>query len=150
MKQSLLIASLLIATSAHAGNHQQPNQGANALAGASASASSASSSSIKATLSNSSIVNANASNGGVEFNDKLQIPNAPGLSSGSSNTTAPHRIYKQRQVSTILGGWTNIDMELDLVSFIGSKPDDDSQLAACIQSSDFREFRRLKGVACPN
>jgi len=149
MKRTILTAALLISFNAMAG-HPQQNQGANALAGAYSSASSSSSSSIKATLSNSSIVNANASNGGVEFNDKLQIPNAPGLSSGSSNTTAPHRIYKQRQVSTVLGGWTNIDMELDLVSFIGSKPDEDSQLAACIQSSDFREFRRLKGAACPN
>ena len=149
MKQSILVMAMLVSFNAMAGQHN--NQGATALAGASA----LSSSSIKASLSSSSLSNSSAlggsaNNGGVEFNDRLQIPNAPGLSSGSSNTTAPHRIYKQRQVSTILGGWTNIDMDLDLVSFIGSKPDDDAQLAACIQSADFREYRRLKGNVCPN
>lgn len=92
--------------------------------------------------------NANA-NGSVEFNDRLQIPNSPGLSSGSSNTTAPHRIYKQRQVSFVLGGYTNIDMVLDLPSFIGSNPSEDVQLGACIQDEGFRKWRELKGNPCP-
>lgn len=98
----------------------------------------------------SSNSSASASNGGVEFNDKLQIPNSPGLSSGSSNTTSPHRIYKQRQVSFFLGGFTNIDMVIDLPSFIQSNPSDDVQLGACVQDAGFREYRKLKGNPCPN
>jgi hypothetical protein len=97
----------------------------------------------------SSNSSASASNG-LNVEDRLQIPNSPGLSSGSSNTTSPHRIYKQRQVSFFLGGFTNIDMVLDLPSFIQSNPSDDVQLGACVQDAGFREYRKLKGLPCPN
>lgn len=88
-------------------------------------------------------------NNDIEFKNRVQIPHAPGLSSGSSNSSGQHRIYKQRQGSFILGGWTNIDMVLDLPAFIGSNPSADEQLAACVQDAGFREYRRLKGDPCP-
>jgi len=135
IKTKLVVGSLLMfAFKVFATDYNQVNLGASALAGASA-------------ISKGG--NATA-NGNVEFNDRLQIPNSPGLSSGSSNTTAPHRIYKQRQVSSFLGGYTNIDMVLDLPSFIGSNPSDDVQLGACIQDEGFRKWRELKGNPCPN
>ena len=136
-----LLSALLLLISMNAYATDKPPQ-------AQATAAAFANSTSKSTSESAS--NSNANNGGVEFNDRLQLPHAPGLSSGSSNTTSPHRIYKQRQVSFLLGGYTSIDMALDIVSFVGSKPDEDTQLAACIQSEDFRTWRKLKNSPCPN
>lgn len=93
----------------------------------------------------------NAVSGGnsVEFNDRLQIPNAPALSSGSSNSNGINRIYRQRQVSFILGGYTNVDMVLDLPAFVGANPPLEVQIAACVQDAGYREFRRIMKDPCP-
>ena len=94
--------------------------------------------------------------GGFNFQDRLQIPNAPALSSGSSNTTAGDYKFKQRQFSTILGGVTNVDMELDIIGFLkyyGSLNDEETKktfnLAACIESEKWRKLRQQQGLDCP-
>jgi len=85
----------------------------------------------------------------IDIDNKRQLPFAPGLSAGSSNSTGTHRIYQQRQGSFLLGGWTIVDMVLDLPAFVGSEPSDDEQLAACVQDANFREYRRLQNNPCP-
>jgi hypothetical protein len=94
--------------------------------------------------------------GGFNFQDRLQIPNAPALSSGSSNTTAGDYKYKQRQYSTILGGKTTIDMELDIIGFLkyyGKIEDEETKktfnMAACIESEKWRLLRKQQGLDCP-
>jgi hypothetical protein len=138
MKFTLLFLMLFTINAYATDRNPHANAGAIGLGISNANSSSNSTSNGSASASN-----------GLNVEDRLQIPNSPGLSSGSSNTTSPHRIYKQRQLSFILGGYTAIDMELDIVSFVGSNPSDDQQLAACIQSEDFRAFRKLKGFNCP-
>lgn len=94
--------------------------------------------------------------GDFNFQDRLQIPNAPALSSGSSNTTAGDYKFKQRQISTILGGVTNVDMELDIIGFLkyyGALSDLETKktfnMAACIESEKWRLLRKQQGLDCP-
>lgn len=97
--------------------------------------------------------NTSALNGGdtsVKITNKRPLPNAPGMGASSSNTTSMNRKLHQTTVSVLFGGITSVTMDLDIVSFVASKPSEDEQLAACIDSSQFREFRRLKNNNCPN
>lgn len=141
MKKSILVLALMVATgSAYATD--RGNQGATALAGSVAVAGA-----IAGASANGG--GATANGGNISFDSQRPLPNAPGLSSASSNSSGKHRILQQRQGSFLLGGWTNIDMVLDLPAFVGSNPTADEQLAACVQDAGFRKFRQLKGNPCP-
>lgn len=87
--------------------------------------------------------------GSVNINNERPLPNAPAMSASSSNTTSLHRKLNQKTVSILFGGFTSVSMDLDIVSFVASEPNEDVQLAACIDSEQYRTFRRLKHNACP-
>ncbi len=137
-----LIAALFLTASLSAmATGYKPNQGATALAGA---------------ISNSDSQATGGSVGSFNFRDRLQIPVAPGLSSGSSNTTASDYKFKQDQVSTILGGYTDIEMELDIIGFLkyyGTLTDEETKktfnLAACIESEKWQKLRKQQRLDCP-
>lgn len=127
--------------------------GANATPPATSSAYSSSTASSSST-SNQTLTATPVANGGlggsVSVEDRLQLPFAPAMGASSSTTTAPNRVLKQRTVSFLLGGWTNVDMELDVVSFVHVKRTKREELAACVESQKFRELRALEGNPCPN
>jgi hypothetical protein len=141
---SLVLAVVLSASTAvFAGDKYTPSNtaAASALAG---------SLSISGALAGSNSDSGASANNAINFEDRLQLPNAPGLSSGSSNSSGKHRIFKQRQGSFLLGGWTNIDMVIDLPDFLGSDPTWEQELGACVQDADYREWRRLAHKAKPD
>lgn len=147
MKKLLLILAMTLSCSAFANDRNDPmGRGGITFQNMAADMS------TSAAASNSN-ANTNALNGGgntVKIENKRPLPNAPGMGASSSNTTSMNRKLHQTTVSFLLGGITSVTMDLDIVSFVASKPSEDEQLAACIDSSQFREFRRLKNNNCPN
>jgi hypothetical protein len=145
MKKLLVAFTLLFALSAQAGNPMQPTGGSivyQALA-----------QDITNTASNKNTVDASAigtgTGGNVSIENKRPLPNAPGMGASSSNTTSLHRKLNQKTVSILLGGFTSVTMDLDIVSFVQSKPNAREELAACIDSAEFRKLRELENNACP-
>lgn len=144
----VVVGAITAASNANAGGHKhnpmQPNLNVSATAVSKA----------HQNQNQSAVSDAAGGNVSMDFEDKLQIPNAPGLSSGSSNTTAKWRKYKQRQISTILGGYTNIDMELATIEFLEfylTKNVEERKwynAAACIDSAEWRKLRKTMGLPC--
>lgn len=159
MKYVLAVVLLMLSMAAMAcGNKCLPDgngatANASASAGAVALAGSLSSSSVVSNLSNNTSTNVGGSTSSINVEDRLQLPPAPSLSASSSNSTGKYRILKQRQVSFLLGGFTNVDMELDVVSLVEAlqkEPNPRVELAACIESENFRKLRKAEGNACPD
>lgn len=138
---AIMLATLLVPTSASAGNPMQPTGGITYPA---------LSADITNEASNNNTVDASAaSNGGsVKIENKRALPNAPGMGASSSNTTSLHRKLNQKTYSILLGGYTSVTMDLDIVSFVQSKPSAREELAACIDSEEFRTLRKSENNPC--
>lgn len=94
--------------------------------------------------------------GDTKVEDKLQIPNPPALSAGSSNPTSPFRIYKEEQYSTPIYGETEVYQELDIFEFakffltLNEAEKVWYNNLACIESEKWRKFREANHMNdCP-
>lgn len=88
----------------------------------------------------------------VTNKDRFQIPGGSGnLGAVSTTTTSPHRYVDAYGVSIVWGmfSWNATNMKFDIVSFVASNPTEESQLAACIISQEFRQYRALSKKECP-
>lgn len=157
MKTLALVVALLFSLVVHAGGKYEPAGGsisnASSTAGAIALSGSLSSSSVVSNQNNTATNTVGDTSSSINVEDRLQLPPAPSLSASSSNSTGKYRILKQRQVSFLLGGFTNVDMELDVVSLVEAlqkEPNPRVELAACIESENFRKLRKAEGNACPD
>lgn len=144
MKIKLLLALLFTAELATAhplqpGNITYNNMSADMATTAALSNSNTSTNSATNSASNSALGGASS----VKINTPRALPNAPAMGASSSNTTSLNRKLNQKTVSFLLGGFTSVNMDLDIVSFVQSNPSEEAKLAACVDSQDYRTFRKL-------